>query len=201
MFHSAGRRRRSILGPVSNEDVTAAARAVVRRVGISALTLAAVAREAGISRATMYRRFATRDTLIAAVVAAELDALEELVLARLRFADQPRETTHMLVREVLDHLANHAALQAALRIDGSALLPWLVKREGSPTLVEIVTDRALTHIERSELAGHLRPNPGAAVEFMVGAIYAELLSPSRHLTHAQLATLVTDAVVRPPITG
>ncbi|MQY30881.1 hypothetical protein NRB56_64850 [Nocardia sp. RB56] len=186
-----------ILGPVSNEDVTAAARAVVRRVGITALTLAAVAKEAGISRATMYRRFASRDTLIAAVIGAELDALEKLVLARLRFADQPRETTHMLVREVLDYLTNHAALQAAIHIDGSALLPWLIKRDGRPTLVDIVTDRALAHIEGSELAAHLRPNPGAAVEFMVGAVYTQLVSPSRYLTHANIATLVTDAVVAP----
>ena len=85
----------------TNAELTSAARAVVRRVGIGALTLAAVAQEAGISRATMYRRFASRDQLIAAMVGAELDALEKMVSARLRFADEPREAIHMLVREVM----------------------------------------------------------------------------------------------------
>lgn len=178
----------------SNDDVVTAARAVVRRVGVGAMTLSAVATEAGISRATMYRRFASRDALIAALVAAELDALEQMVITRVRFGDQPRATIGMLVREVLDYNATNTALQAALRIDGAALLPWLIRHDGHPTLVDVVTARALTHVIGSELARHLRPTPEAAVEFMVSVIYAELLSPNQHVSHAQLAAFITDAV-------
>lgn len=176
------------------DDVANAARAVVRRVGIGALTLAGVAREAGISRATMYRRYASRQHLLDAVVAAELDTLEQLVLTRVRFGDEPRATVHMLVREVLDHLAGHDAVRAALRLDIAALGPWLVRRHGHPTLVDVITDRAVAHIGRSPLAEALRPDPETAVEFMVSAIYAEMMSPARHLTHAQLASYIADAV-------
>ncbi|NLU84560.1 TetR/AcrR family transcriptional regulator [Rhodococcus sp. HNM0569] len=179
---------------VDSDDVINAARAVVRRVGIGALTLADVAREAGISRATIYRRYASKDRLVAFVVTWELDSLERLVLGRLRFADEPRQTVYMLVREVLDHNAGNDALQAALRIDGSALTPWLIRSAGHETLVDVVTDRALSHVVGSALAEHLKPNPQAAVEFMVSAIYAELLSPARHMTHAELASYITDAV-------
>lgn len=171
-----------------------AAHAVVRRVGVRALSLAAVAEESGLSRATVYRRFTSKRGLIGVLVDHELAALERLVLERLRFADEPRQTIHMLVREVLDHNARNEALQAALRIDGTALLPWLVRSDHNETLVDIVTARALAHVAESELARHLSPDPAAALEFMVGVVFAQLLSPSRHMTHAQIASYVTAAV-------
>ncbi|HMS76412.1 helix-turn-helix domain-containing protein [Gordonia sp. (in: high G+C Gram-positive bacteria)] len=176
------------------EDLTAAARTVVQNVGIGSMTLAAVAREAGISRATMYRRFASRDELLSALIIAELDALENVVRGRLRFADQPRETIQMIVREVLDYNANNVMLQAALRIDGADLLPWLIRGPDRPTIVDIVTERVLAYVGQSPLAAHLSPTPESAVEFMVSAIYAELLSPARHLSHAQLSNYIADAV-------
>lgn len=188
----------------NGDDLIAAARTVVRRVGVGALTLAAVAREAGISRATIYRRYASKERLLGVIVDHELDTLERLVLGRLRFADEPRQTIHMLVREVLDYNANNEALQAALRIDGSALTPWLIRSEGGNTLVDIVTERALAHIAGSPLAAHLKPTPETAVEFMVGAVFTQLLSPARHMTHADVAAYVTDAIYRPeelPING
>lgn len=181
-------------GVTPADSMISAAHAVVRRVGVRALSLAAVAEESGLSRATVYRRFTSKRGLIGMLVDHELATLERLVLDRLRFADEPRETIHMLVREVLDHNARNEALQAALRIDGTALLPWLVRSEGNETLVDIVTARALAHIEDSELAPHLTPDPASALEFMVGAVFTQLLSPARHMTHAQIASYVTTAV-------
>ncbi|PWD45025.1 TetR family transcriptional regulator [Gordonia paraffinivorans] len=182
---------------MASEDLTGAARAVARRVGVGALTLAAVAKEAGISRATIYRRFASRDQLIASMVASELDELERVMVGRLRFTDDPRDTIYMLVREVLDYNANNELMQAALRYDAASMVPWVIRREGHPTLIDIVTDRALAFIEDSPIAGYLAPNPAAAVEFMVGAVCAELLSPARFLTHADIANRITDAIYRP----
>ena len=43
----------------------------------------------GYQPATMYRRFALQDELLSALIIAELDALENVVRGRLRFADQP----------------------------------------------------------------------------------------------------------------
>lgn len=180
-----------------NDDILAAARAVIGRVGIGALTFTAVAQEAGISRATLYRRFPSREELIAVVVVAELDELERMVANRLRFADQPEQTITMLVREVLDYNSRNEALLTALRTDATELLPWLIRTEPHPTLVDIVTERALTRITGSPLADALHPDPAAAIEFMVGAIYSELLTPARHMTHAQLADFITVAVYRP----
>ncbi len=180
-----------------DQDVLVAARAVIERVGIGALTLTAVAREAGIGRATLYRRFASRDDLITALVVTELNDLEALVTNRLRFADQPEQTITMLVREVLDHNARNEPLHAALQNDAAELLPWLIRTRSHPTLVDVVTERALAHIADSPLADELHPDPASAIEFMVGAIYANLLSPARHLTHAQLAEFITSAVHRP----
>ncbi|MEO9329030.1 TetR/AcrR family transcriptional regulator [Gordonia aurantiaca] len=181
---------------MSSEDLTNAARAVARRVGVGALTLAAVAKEAGISRATIYRRYASRDQLISSIVASELDELERVMVGRLRFADDPRDTIYMMVREVLDYNAHNDLVQAALRHDAGSLTPWLIRREGHPTLIDIVTDRALAFIKESPIVGYLTPNPEAAVEFMVSAVCAELLSPARYLTHADIANRITDAIYR-----
>lgn len=180
-----------------NDDILIAARTVIGRVGLSALTFTAVAQEAGISRATLYRRFPSRDELIAVVVVAELDELERMVANRLRFADQPQQTITMLVREVLDYNSRNEALQTALRTDAAELLPWLIRTEPRPTLVDIVTERTLARIADSPLTTSLHPDPATAIEFMVSAIYAELLSPARHLSHAQLADYITAAVYRP----
>ncbi|MBV2353886.1 TetR/AcrR family transcriptional regulator [Streptomyces sp. J2-1] len=52
-----------------------------------AVSIAAIAAEAGVDRRTVYRRFATREALLDAVYAARLDALERVVAeARLREA-------------------------------------------------------------------------------------------------------------------
>lgn len=179
----------------SLDEILDAARAEVCRVGVSALTLAAVARRAGVSRATMYRRFSSRDGLIGALVTDELERLEQLLVGRLRFADVPRDTVYMIVREVLAANAANIALQAALRIDGAALLPILVRSGSALTLVDVVTERALEHIAGTPLAAHLRPDPAAAVEFLVTAVYGQLLSPARHLTEAQVAEAVCAAIL------
>lgn len=181
----------------SGDAMLSAARAVVRHVGIRALNMSAVAREAGLSRATVYRRFASKNGLVSALVNHELEALERVVLDRLRFADDPAETVRILVREVLEHNAGNEALQAALRIDGSALLPWLVRSGSGETLVDIVTARALTHVTDSGLARHLHPSPESAIEFMVSSVFAQLLSPARHMSHADIASYVATAVCPP----
>ncbi|MCZ0913054.1 MULTISPECIES: TetR/AcrR family transcriptional regulator [Gordonia] len=116
----------------------------------------------------------------------------------MRFADDPRDTIYMLVREVLDYNANSELVQAALRYDAASLTPWLIRREGHPTLIDIVTDRALAFITESPVARYLSPNAEAAVEFMVSAVCAELMSPARFLTHADIANRITDAIYRPP---
>jgi AcrR family transcriptional regulator len=52
-----------------------------------ATTVAAIATEAGVDRRTVYRRFASRDELLAAVYEARLDAVERVIeAARLRDA-------------------------------------------------------------------------------------------------------------------
>ena len=71
-----------------------------------------------------------------------------------------------------------------------------VQRKGiaALALVDIVTDRALAHVTGSPLAPHLHPDPEAAVEFILGVVFAELLSPARHLTHEQIADYAAAAV-------
>lgn len=66
-----------------------------------ATSIATIAAEAGVDRRTVYRRFATRDDLLAAVYQARLDAIEEATEgARLREAPVP-EALHRYVESII----------------------------------------------------------------------------------------------------
>ncbi|RUP36981.1 MAG: TetR/AcrR family transcriptional regulator [Gordonia sp. (in: high G+C Gram-positive bacteria)] len=61
-------RRRTILREQESRIVDAAA-AEFRRAGVKQADIERIARDAGVSRATVYRRFANRDELLAEVIA------------------------------------------------------------------------------------------------------------------------------------
>jgi AcrR family transcriptional regulator len=65
-------------------------------------TVAAIATEAGVDRRTVYRRFASRDELLAAVYEARLDAVERVIeAARLRDAPVPA-ALHRYVEGIIE---------------------------------------------------------------------------------------------------
>jgi AcrR family transcriptional regulator len=63
----------------NRDAILAAARAVFAESGLEA-PLDAIARRAGVGRATLYRRFATRDDLVAAIHEDNLDELERVAV-------------------------------------------------------------------------------------------------------------------------
>ncbi|NKI35204.1 TetR/AcrR family transcriptional regulator [Wenzhouxiangella sp. XN79A] len=61
--------------PDKDRDILAAGRALLFGAGPEAVTMEAVAREAGVAKPTLYRRYANRDELIAAVATAEAERM------------------------------------------------------------------------------------------------------------------------------
>ncbi len=61
--------------PAKDREILAAGRRLLFGVGPEAVTMEAVAREAGVAKPTLYRRFANRDELIAAVAEAEAERM------------------------------------------------------------------------------------------------------------------------------
>ena len=69
---------------IPEERILDAAHDLVLAVGMRRVTMADLAREAGVSRATLYRRFANVDAVVAALVTRELAAIVARAFARLK---------------------------------------------------------------------------------------------------------------------
>ena len=119
--------------PLATEDdpLLDAARTCVMAVGVRRTTLTDVARRAGISRMTVYRRFPDVAALIQALMTREFSG----VLAEAVAANAERPT----VRERLAHgatdgvvrLSGHPLFLRLLDVDPELLLPYVVQRHGA----------------------------------------------------------------------
>ncbi|HVL65169.1 MAG TPA: QsdR family transcriptional regulator [Actinomycetota bacterium] len=91
--------------------------------GLRRLTMEEVARRAGVSRVTLYRRFQSKDALIQAVVLREVQRF----FALLEETVEPHATVDDRVTEgfafTLDYLRSHSLLNRLLRTEPDAVLP------------------------------------------------------------------------------
>jgi AcrR family transcriptional regulator len=111
--------------------VLAAAKACVLDVGLRRTTLADVARRAGVSRMTVYRRYGDMPSLVAALLTTELLGLVEQ--ARQDVADRATARERLVECGVLvvERLAEHPLWCRVLELDPELLLPLIVDRFGS----------------------------------------------------------------------
>ncbi|GAA4851796.1 TetR/AcrR family transcriptional regulator [Saccharopolyspora rosea] len=118
---------------VGEAELLAAARECVLADGLRRTTLAGVARRAGVSRMTLYRRFPDVDSLVTALITAEFTA----ILHRARDAAGDGSARERLVAGTVHAvrlLQSAPLLRRVLRTDAELLLPYLVERLGSTQL-------------------------------------------------------------------
>ena len=103
----------------------------VMEVGVRRTTLADVARRAGVSRMTVYRKYDDLPRLLSALLTVELGAL--LTAARNETRDLPDARTKLAstVSSTAAALTAHPVLARVLAVDPEALLPLIVDRFGS----------------------------------------------------------------------
>ncbi|GHF41794.1 AcrR family transcriptional regulator [Amycolatopsis bartoniae] len=151
-----------------------------------ATSIAAIAAEAGVDRRTVYRRFAGRDELLAAVYQARLDAIEEAVAAaRLREAPVP--------------VALHRYVEGIIGVNRK--WPVELKRMTADPAARERRDRVVEEVEvflrRATAEGFLRPDlppgwPGAVLGRLLHLGGQEL----PELTDAQAADVLVDTFLR-----
>ena len=139
----------------NREAIVAAARAVFAESGLD-VPLDAIARRAGVGRGTLYRRFPTRDDLVAAIHEDNLEALE-------RVASESRDPDRALV----DILASAAGMLAADR----GFVEYLRRQPGVSQITQHVDERFLAIIDkplrRAKRAGIVRRGLRAADVLLV----------------------------------
>jgi AcrR family transcriptional regulator len=129
-----------------------AARDCVLAVGLRRTTLTDVARRAGVSRMTMYRRWPDMGSLIGDLMTREWSALAR-TSADAAVGDTARERlVDGLVRGVVD-LRTHPVFRRIVEVDPEILVPYLVDRRG--TSQDRILDQVTAAIEEGRSDGSL----------------------------------------------
>lgn len=164
-----------------------AARLVFADQGLDA-PLDAIAKEAGVGRATLYRRFPTRDALISAISEDEMDTLTDVV----RNAPDPD-------RAYFDFL--ECAFQ--MQVENLGFIELFTRKLADPAVLEAITARfyaILTPtLERAQRAGlvreDLRADDTGSVLLMLGAATASLRhSPDGESRRKRAMALLFDGI-------
>ena len=113
------------------DPVLAAAYTAVMDLGPSRTTMAEVARRAGVSRMTLYRRYDDLDRLLAALLRAELGAVVDAVSEAVAPLPTARARLVAAVAATTRAVAAHPLMRRVPELDPGALLPLVVDRLGS----------------------------------------------------------------------
>jgi AcrR family transcriptional regulator len=167
--------------PLSLRDrLLAATYRCVERFGLAKTTVDDIAKESGVSRATIYRQFAGgRDELLLESVGWELSNYFN------RLADQVRDapTLAELLRRGLAFahrsVAEHLVLRKIMDTEPERLLP-LLTTESAKTL-PFIADFLLPYLRREAEAGRLRPGVDIdrAAEYLARSILSLIGAPGR----------------------
>lgn len=122
--------------------------------GLRRTSMDEIARRAGVGRATVFRRFATRDLLLGAVVAREVRRAIAVVDREVARGQSTRERVTTGFLAFVDHLRGHPLLQRLLVTDPAEVLPLLTTKGDVPLAAG-----------RAYIAGQIRreQNAGASI--------------------------------------
>jgi AcrR family transcriptional regulator len=113
------------------DPLVEAAMDVMADLGPTRMTMAEVARRAGVSRMTIYRRYHSLGDLVSAVLTAEMADVVAEVADNTPRTGSVREQIVAESVAVVSALIDHTLLQRVLEVDAESLLPLLVERIGS----------------------------------------------------------------------
>lgn len=159
------------------ERLLEAAYAVFEHKGVADGTMSEVAEQAGVGRATLYRYFAGKESLLEQLVLREARRLFAILDAELGVEEEPSSLFERGLITTLRHLRAHTLLQRVLTREPESILPLLTV-QGAP-LLEAAVDFATPYIERAVKAELIEPvDPRAAAEWGARIVLSLLLTPS-----------------------
>ena len=172
-----------------------AARACVLDVGVRRTTLADVARRAGVSRMSLYRRWSGIDELVGDVLTRELHTLTGDAL------DGDRAALVARVVEVCEALRRHGLVRKIVDVDPELLLPYVTERVGA--FQKLVIDGLATRLAEAMDEGTVRrADPrrlAAAMELAMRGyvLAAHADAPDDERAHREDLRMMLDAFLTP----
>ncbi len=139
--------------PGPDDDYLDAARAAILAVGWSRTTLTDIARRAGVSRMTLYRRWPDTRTLLADLMTREWTR----VVTASGVTEDAGDPLDLIARGTVATIASlrgNDLLRRIVEVDPDVLLPYLLERRGRSQ--ELVVSALASLIERGQAAGSVR---------------------------------------------
>jgi AcrR family transcriptional regulator len=120
---------------VDDATLLDAARSCVLAIGVGRTTLTEVARRAGVSRMTLYRRFPDARSLLTALMTREFGELLKAVADQV--ADAPTARARLVAGMVQGTraLVDNPVMRAVLDLEPELLLPYIVERIGGTQIL------------------------------------------------------------------
>jgi AcrR family transcriptional regulator len=116
---------------VEDEGLLDAVQACVMAVGVRRTTMTDVARRAGVSRMTLYRRFADVTSLMQALMTREFTHVLGAVDAEVAALPTAREQLATAAVTGVDRLTQHPLFLRIVDVDPELLLPYITTRRGA----------------------------------------------------------------------
>ena len=174
---------------VTARVVEGALRAIAR-FGLTKLTVDDVAREAGTSRATLYRYFPGRGAVLAAVVESETERLQRSLDEALADVTSLSEALTAVAGFGARAFVGHEALQHLLATEPGTVLPHLCF-SGADTLLRVAADRIAPHLCR--FMGPLEARRTG--ELLARIVLSYALAPPLGPTEAAVLSVVREFVI------
>jgi AcrR family transcriptional regulator len=184
---------------LDDDEVLEAARATVLDFGVRRTTVSEVARRAGLSRMTVYRRYPDGAALMRALMTREFGALVEQ--ARLESLEHPagRRRVVAAAANTVALLQTHPLMLRLLELEPELLLPYLTERLGRfQSIARAALAAAIAEAQRQP-SGAVRagaPEELAAAVELSGrglVIAARALTPQERATALEQWRLMIDA--------
>lgn len=116
---------------VEDEALLDAVQACVLAVGVRRTTMTDVARRAGVSRMTLYRRYADVTSLMQALMTREFTQILDEVGAEVADLPTARDRLVTAAVEGVDRLTRHPLFLRIVDVDPELLLPYITTRRGA----------------------------------------------------------------------
>jgi AcrR family transcriptional regulator len=152
-----------------------AARAAILAVGWSRTTLTDIARRAGVSRMTLYRRWPDTQTMLADLMTREWAGVVDSAAAQAAHVEDTRSRIAAVVVATVQALRADDLVRRIVDVDPEVLLPYLLDRRGRSQ--QHVADATAALVEQGQHDGSVRRgDPSTMARALLLAAHGFLLS-------------------------
>jgi AcrR family transcriptional regulator len=120
---------------IPEEQILDAAYDLLLAVGMSRMSMADLARRAGVSRATLYRRWPNVNAVVGALTTREFAQLGAAAFGRKR--KDTRTTVVDAIVSTVRAVREHPLTRKIIEVDPEFLLPYLLERRGTSTTAQL----------------------------------------------------------------